>query len=838
MSAPVFLKLAVRNIARIRRRSIITLTAITIGLAGLVFLWAYVEGINCQMVDNITSYLTGHVQLHAVGYHDDPTLDLAFDEPSRLSSILNRQPLILATAPRVEGEALASGPEKTRGVLVVGVDPRQEQKITTLANTVASGSYLSADDVQGILLGTQVAKVLQVTVGNEVTLVTQAADGSLGAGRYRVRGLYDTGIDLIDGAYVFMTLSAAQELYSLDDRVTTLAIRLRDIAEAAPFARGLKGEAGAQFEVLSWQALMPSLADNVALHRLFAYIIVAVVFAVITLGIANTILMGVMERIREFGVMMALGTDMRQIQRIVLYEALLLGLAAVAMGAALGSAVVGYLGARGIHLEQYAEAVQSMPGLTGTVYPHISIVHLSILSALLLATTVLASLYPAWKAGGLTPIEALRGTAKSRAQSQSRARVFAVPLPARAIFVRVALRNLVRNPRRALLTFAALAVGFAAYLFLGALIRGFFVQMRDNATDLLAGHVQIEVKGLRDDFDAKLTLPNAEEMMKQARSNPVVMAATARLQAMTMASSPTQTEPVMLYAVDPDTERKVTRLHEALREGRYLSAGKAREILIGRSLANRLGVRVGEKIVVMAPAADGTLGSAALRVAGVYETGNEVLDRNTAMTTLGAGRELLGTTAVSAIVMRVADSENVELVAAQLAPVLTGSNEQVVTWKTLLPEVVQMLDLSSVDLYVVLIVLFVVVALGVMNTMLMAVLERTREFGLQLALGTRPVQIVRTVLYESLVLGVIGLAIGFLLGSGIVAYYRTVGFDLSNYAAIVKTIPGMTGVVYPIISLGDVWVPMLALLLTSLAAALYPAWRAARLDAIQALRRV
>ena len=832
----MFWKLAARNIARIRRRSIITLMAITIGLAGLVFLWAYVEGVNRQMVDNITSYLTGHVQLHAVGYHDDPTLDLAFEEPSRLSSILNGQPLISATAPRVEGEALASGAEKTRGVLVVGVDPQQEQKITTLASTVASGNYLSAEDVRGILLGTQVAKVLQVTVGDEVTLVTQAADGSLGAGRYRVRGLYDTGIDLIDGAYVFMTLSAAQELYSLDDRVTTLAIRLRDIAHVTALATGLKSEAGAEFEVLGWQALMPSLADNVALHRLFAYIIVTVVFAVVTLGIANTILMGVMERIREFGVMMALGTDTRQIQRVVLYEALLLGLAGVAMGASLGSAVVGYLGARGMHLEQYAEAVQSMPGLTGTVYPQISIVQLSILSALLLATTVLASLYPAWKSASLTPIEAARGIAKSRAQSRSRA--LTLPSPARAIFVRIALRNLVRNPRRALLTFAALGVGFAAYLFLGALIRGFFVQMRDNATDLLAGHVQIEVKGFREDFDAKLTLPNADEMLNHASSRPGILAATARLQAMTMASSPTQTEPVMLYAVDPDTERKVTRLHEALRKGRYLSAGKAREILIGRSLANRLDVRVGEKIIVMAPAADGTLGSAALRVAGVYETGNEVLDRNTAMTTLGAGRELLGTTAVSAIVMRVADSENVELAAAQLGPVLTGSNQQVVTWKSLLPEVVQMLELSSVDLYVVLIVVFVVVALGVMNTMLMAVLERTREFGLQLALGTRPVQIVRTVLYESLILGVVGLAIGFLLGSAIVAYYRAVGFDLSNYAAIVKSIPGMTGVVYPIISVGDVWVPMLALLLTSLAAALYPAWRAARLDAIQALRRV
>jgi len=161
-----------------------------------------------------------------------------------------------------------------------------------------------------------------------------------------------------------------------------------------------------------------------------------------------------------------------------------------------------------------------------------------------------------------------------------------------------------------------------------------------------------------------------------------------------------------------------------------------------------------------------------------------------------------------------------------------------VTWKVLVPEAVQMLELIRVNLYIILIVVFVVVALGVANTLLMAVLERTREFGLQLALGTRPGLIVRTVLYESLMLGVLGLAAGIALGSLIVGYYHANGLDLTAYAAAVKAIPGMTGVVYPTIVPGNVWLPVAALFLTSLIAALYPAWRAARLDAIRALRHV
>ena len=188
--------------------------------------------------------------------------------------------------------------------------------------------------------------------------------------------------------------------------------------------------------------------------------------------------------------------------------------------------------------------------------------------------------------------------------------------------------------------------------------------------------------------------------------------------------------------------------------------------------------------------------------------------------------------------MRLTDIEAAESVATALGAQLTAPGLQAVTWKTLLPEVVQMLELIRVNLMVILIVVFVVVALGVTNTLLMAVLERTREFGLQLALGTRPGLIVRTVLYESLVLGVLGLAAGFALGALIVGYYHTYGFDLAAYAAASRTIPGMTSVVYPTLVLANLWLPMAALFVTSLAAALYPAWRAARLDPVQALRRV
>jgi ABC-type lipoprotein release transport system permease subunit len=831
MARTVFLKLAVRALARNRRRSLITLIAVAVGLAGLVFLWGYVGGINRQMVGNITSYLTGHLQVHRAGYHDDPTLDLAFEGPGGFAV----SGAVAAVAPRIEGEALASGPDKTRGVLVIGVDPAREAAVTTLARAINQGQYLDAGDPQGIVLGSRVAEILRVAVDDEVTLVTQAADGSIGAGRYRVRGIYASGIDLIDGMYVFLTLPAAQELFVLEGRVTTLALRLDDLDRLPAALAELAGELGSGYEVLGWERLMPALADDVEFHEMLTYIILFVVFVVVALGLANTILMGVMERTHEFGVMLALGTAAGKIARLVLYEAVLLGLAGVALGDALGVGVVAWFGNKGLDMGRYAQAVQMMPGLTGIVYPRIGAGELVMLSILVLATTVVASVYPAWKAATLMPVAAIRGTRPALRRVRLRWRL---PLPAGAVFVRIALRALARNPRRAALTLGALAAGLAAFLFLSALAEGFFLQMRDNATDLVTGHVQIEVKGFRDEFDAKLALTRTDELLARVRAQPQVAAAAPRLQALSIAASPTQTEPVLLYGVDPEAERAVTRLHDKIREGKYLTPTGAREIVIGRKLAERLGVRLGEKLVLMAPAADGTLGSAALRVSGIFETDNELLDRGVALTTLAAARELLSVPREAAtLAVRLTDVEAAEAVATVLAGTLTANDQQAVTWKALLPEVVQMLELIRVNLYVILIVVFVVVALGVTNTLLMAVLERTREFGLQLALGTRPGLIVRTVLYESLVLGALGLATGFALGALIVGYYHAYGFDLEAYAAATRTIPGMTSVVYPTLVFANVWLPALALFVTSLAAALYPAWRAARLDPVTALRR-
>lgn len=834
MAQRIFLKLALRGLRRNLRRSVITLSAIAIGLAALVFLRAYVDGTNRQMIGNITGYISSHLQIHARGYHDDPTLDLTFDRADALMARFDQRG---AFAPRVESPALASGPEKTRGVMVFGIDPERERRVTTLDKALKQGDYLDPADHHGAMLGERTAEMLGVKLGEEVALVAQAADGSTGAARFRVRGIYRSGINVIDTSFIFVTLPAAQQLLALEGRATTLAVRLANLDEVPRAVAAVRDKLGPDFEVLAWQSLMPELSGNVELHNLFVKIILVIVFTIVTLGIANTVLMGVMERTHEFGVMLALGTRPAHVARTVLYEALLIALAAITLGGTLGLSITAYFAYHGIDLGEYSQAAQLMPGLTGIVYPSVRVDSLLLLAAILLATTVCASVYPAWKAAHLSPVEAIRGLRQTLKLRLPRLHLV-TPLLPRAVFARIALRGIARNPRRTLLTLISLAAGLAAYLFLSAFASGFYLQMRNNATDLITAHLQIEQKNFRDEFDAKLTLVQSEKLLDRLRANPMVAAAAPRLQAQTMASSPTKSEPVMLYGVDPTSEIKVTTLHQKIVEGAYLSGGDAREIVIGRKLAERLRVRLGEKIVLIAPAADGTLGSAALRITGIVETGNDMFDRTMAVTHLAVARELLAVSDNAAtIAVRLYDIEAVEDAISALTGILTAPTQQVVSWKTLLPELVQMLGFIGVNLRVILIIVFAVVALGIMNTLLMAVLERRREFGLQLALGTQPTQIVRTVLYESLALGALGLGVGMIVGVLIVGYFHTAGFDLSAYS-VTGRFPGLTSVIYPEILIATIWLPVAALFVTSVAAALYPAWRAARLDPVQALRRV
>ncbi len=847
------LGLAWKNLLSNVRRTAITLLSIVIGLGSLIFLWSFIDGLNEQMIENSTGYITGDIQIHRKGYHQSQEMNLALVPTDNTEKIVKNQPGITGYASRVEGTAMLSAGEKTRAVNVFGVDPEQEPKVTRIAKSLIAGRWFDGKQDNEIILGAATQTAFNLKLGDEVVLVTQAADGSLGADRYRIQGFFSTGIEQMDRQLAFIPLTAAQSLFALEGRFTTLAIHVADRQRVPEITQSLRQQSGKNVEVYDWKTMLPSMVQMIAFHDAVTYVVLLVVFVVVAAGITNTILMSVMERTREFGVMMAVGTQSSQILLLVLLETLLIALIGMAVGTVLGTSITQYFAQSGMDLGQYSSAMETMPGLSGLVHPFLQIKHVIIVNALVLVVTVLPALYPAWKASRLLPVIAIRGNAPDILHFPA---LFSGKASRNFKFGHIAFRNIFRNPKRSLLTAGASAFGLAAYLFLYAFADGFFEQMIENSISNQSGHVQIFQSGFRPDLSPDKRIQHYEKLLPLINNlNPAesgnTIEVSPRVVTNAMVASPRKSEPIQLYGIDPIQEQQVTRLQNYVQAGRYLNAednlskgaGHARQpaLILGHKTAKKLQVNIGDKVVITTQRAGGELSSAAYKLVGIINTGSDMLDSTLALTAISSARSLLGFAEheASSLVIRLPDRVQSATVALQLRTLIQSDLQHpivVETWEQILPVVIQMVDMTRIDFYVILAVVFVVVAIGIMNTMLMSVLERTREFGMLMALGTLPRQVIFIILLESMILGLFGLFFGALVGGGITAYYHWTGIDLSAFVASMSTIPGMTETVTPVLILDHVIWPTIMLFFAGIAVSLYPAFKAATLQPVEAMR--
>lgn len=832
--------LAVRNILRNRRRSIITVLSIAVGLAALTFLWGFVDGMNRQMVNNTTRYFAADVQVHLKGYHDDPSLDRAIDSGNRILDAVAADPAVAAATPRLETTVLASRADRSRGIVAVGVDAVREAAVTDLFKAVVDGRPLEAADERGVLLGEALAEALGLRAGDDLVLVGQAYDGSVASARMPVRVVFRTRIDDLDGYVAVMPMAAMRDFLATPDTITGVALRLRDRAALTAATAALTARVGAEHEVVGWPTLLPMVAVSIRFHEVMGSVILAIFFVMVAAGVANPVLMAVLERSREFGIMLAVGTRPALLFRLVLAEAALLGLAGLLLGNLVGLGATAAFGRIGIDLGAFEAGLRTMPGLADVIYPVLRAERSVVISLLVFVIALLMALYPALRAARLEPVAAIRGVGgpATSARSAPWGRHLASLAPSRlSVFVRIAARNLLRNRKRSAITAFGAAFAIVAYVFLYGFFDGFAEQIVANSTGYITGHLQIERPGLRRDLAPELAFDDAATVLQAVERLPGVAGAAARVQAQALASSPTKSAGIVLYGIDPQRERGITVLHRAFVEGTALDADAERDIVIGRRLAEKLGVRLGEKLVVMAPGLAGEIGTAAFRIRGIFATESSSFDGAMAFVTLPAAQRMLGLgQRVSSINLRLTDRAGVDATAAWLGTELAGRGLVAAPWPQLMPRVADMVGLIRAIRTVVVAVFFLVVALAVMNTVFMAVAERTREFGVMMALGTPPDAILRMVVYETVALMLVASLAGYAIGAAVVGLFGTIGLDLSGFFKDYSTIPGLTGIVYTRFVPANLIGPGLGLFLASVAVSLYPAWRAARLDPTAALR--
>lgn len=412
-------------------------------------------------------------------------------------------------------------------------------------------------------------------------------------------------------------------------------------------------------------------------------------------------------------------------------------------------------------------------------------------------------------------------------------------MPRRAwpVFIMIAARSMWRNPRRTLITAGGAAFAVFSYVFLFGYFDGFDEQAIDTSTRYMTGHIQIERTGFRKNLAPEVAIDAPGDVIPTIRRIPHVVGVAPRVQAQAIASSATKSEGVALIGIDPVLERDVTFIHQTVRQGRALQTGNEHDILIGRKLAEKLDVRLGEKIVIMAQAADHELGTAAYRVAGIFATESASFDRSIAYITVPAAQRLLALgDRVSTINIRLDSRSHLDDVVSRARWTLAGRDYSVVPWQGLIPAVDEMVRVSHAIRTIVMAIVLAVVILAIMNTVFMSIAERTRELGVMLALGTRPWSVVRMVLYETAAtMGLASLA-GYGSGVALVSYLSRAGLDLSVFFQNYDAIPGLTGIIYPRLIWASILFPGVILLVGSLLASAYPAAQAARLDPVKALR--
>ena len=402
------LRLAWRNAWRNARRTGVVVAAVSIGIAGALLTMALNYGMIFQMVETAIESDLGHLQIHAAGFDANPELSVRLPDGARAEvARLEVEGGVRAFARRVRGEGLVSSPRASAGVRVVAVEPEREARITRIVDSITAGSYLDGD-ARRVLLGAELARRLEVGVGDKVVLSVQDLSGELTGEALRVGGVFETPSAALDESTLFLRLSEGQALFGLGDAVSEVVAVAHRRSRVGELRDRLAAELGDAAEVRSWEELQPALVYMIDVFDQTSWLIYAAVFVAMAFGIANVLLMTVYERTREIGIMRAIGFGRGRLVATLLAEALVVTSVGLALGFALALGCIAGLG-DGLDLSYFARGLGKF-GVGSRIVPVLRPSDFTIPVGVAVVTAALAAAWPAWRAVRLRPAEAVRQT--------------------------------------------------------------------------------------------------------------------------------------------------------------------------------------------------------------------------------------------------------------------------------------------------------------------------------------------------------------------------------------------------------------------------------------------
>ena len=402
--------LAWRNLWRNYRRTLIMLAAIAIGVWAMIFMTALMRGMVDEMIKDSIQTFIGHVQIHHPSFRDDPSIANSISEPSgELLKTLNSAPVTAWTS-RIRVPAVISSERESKGVMLVGIQPQQEKELSFIASNISQGSFLESPNDKGIIIGQKLAKQLETRLGKRIVIMSQDPNNNIVDRGFRIAGIYKAKLPSLEEQYVFIGLNTAQHLLELPDKISEIEAIGEDFRPkfVIKVLSAIQKSADSQLEVLPWYQLDSYLGSMLEVMDGFVVVWVVVIFAALSFGLVNTLIMAVFERVQEIGLMLALGMKPSSIMLQILIESLLLLTLGLLIGNILSFASIEPLKS-GIDISVVAQGMEMM-GSASILYPALKLSDVILANCIVIILGLLASCLPAWRASRYEPIEALTNT--------------------------------------------------------------------------------------------------------------------------------------------------------------------------------------------------------------------------------------------------------------------------------------------------------------------------------------------------------------------------------------------------------------------------------------------
>lgn len=404
----MLVKLAWLNIWRNKRRTIITATSVFFAVLLAILFRSLTDGIYDNMIHNVVSYSSGYLQIHQKGYWDEQSIDNTFEEDAHLNQAVLNKDNVSNLMPRLQTFALASYADKTKGVLVLGIDPDAEKAVNKLHEKIILGAYLESNDENAVVLGEGLATQLKLNIHDTLVLLGQGYHGSSAAAKFKVKGILKIGALDLNNNIVYMPLKQAQSMHGAEDRLTSISVMLNHTGNLQKQKRTIEASIDTEaYEVMTWNEMMPELYQFIEADSTGHYIIIGILYFIISFGLFGTLLMMIFERKHEFGILIAIGMKKRLLAVILMLESILISLIGCVAGIVAGILVVKWFTWRPIQLTGEIKQVYEDHGIESIIYFSGQEKIFIVQTLVVLALSVLLAFYPGYKVMRLKPVEAI-----------------------------------------------------------------------------------------------------------------------------------------------------------------------------------------------------------------------------------------------------------------------------------------------------------------------------------------------------------------------------------------------------------------------------------------------